>query len=383
MIDIFSHFQQSAKRKSQLREFMEFNNNEIRKVIKHVCTRWLSLGKCIERTLKQWESLESYFLSYFDLQVDPTEEVLDDQPNRAKRLVKTFKDPVTKLYAMFVQLVIPIFDSFNTFLQSEEPLTHVLYESTTRLYCSLLSRFIIPEVISSTDDILSIDIEDPINLKDNKDLFLGIMTKQCAWRCDLIGTTKYNKFLKEVRLIYMKCASYLKLSISILKDTVIKSLTFLRLPERYKASSDRLQVLMEKFRKVVLDVNALESKLLECQAASDSESPSYFDENGKPVRINLIWHQMWQFTESHSNQHQFKNLSQLAKFLLLIPHSNSYCESVFSTIRKICTEYRYNFGKNTQQGHASTSVYKETTSIRNNLLGVLIPKINIFCKKKM
>ena len=103
VIDTFCHFQQSEKRKSQL------------KVIKHVCTRWLSLGKCIERTLKQWESLESYFLSYFDLQVDPTEEVLDEQPNRAKRLVKTFKDPVTKLYAMFVQLVIPIFDSFIHF----------------------------------------------------------------------------------------------------------------------------------------------------------------------------------------------------------------------------------------------------------------------------
>ena len=113
-----------------------------------------------------------------------------------------------------------------------------------------------PEVTSSTDDILSIDIEDPINLKDNKDLFLGIMTKQCAWRCDLIGTTKYNKFLKEVRLFYMKCASYLKSSMSILKDNVIKSLTFLRLPERHKASSDDLQVIMEKFPKVILDVNA-------------------------------------------------------------------------------------------------------------------------------
>ena len=223
-----------------------------------------------------------------------------------------------------------------------------------------------PEVTSSTDDILSIDIEDPINLKDNKDLFLGIMTKQCAWRCDLIGTTKYNKFLKEVRLFYMKCASYLKSSMSILKDNVIKSLTFLRLPERHKASSDDLQVIMERFPKVILDVNALESELLEYQAVSDSELPSYFDENGKPLRINLIWHQ-----------------SQLAKFLLLIPHSNSYCESVFSTIRKICTDYHYNLGKNAQQGHASTSVYKETTPIRNNLLGVLIPKINVFCKKKM
>ena len=52
VIDIFSHFQQSAKRKSQLREFMEFHDNEIRKVIKHVCPRWLNLSKCIERILK-------------------------------------------------------------------------------------------------------------------------------------------------------------------------------------------------------------------------------------------------------------------------------------------------------------------------------------------
>ena len=46
---------------------------------------------------------------------------------------------------------------------------------------------------------------------------------------------------------------------------------------------------MERFPKVVLVVDALESKLLEYQAASGSV-PSYFDEIGKPARINLIWH---------------------------------------------------------------------------------------------
>ena len=61
VIDIFSHFEQSAKHKSQLRELMEFNDNEIRKVIKHVCTRWLNLSKCIERILKQWNHLNRIF----------------------------------------------------------------------------------------------------------------------------------------------------------------------------------------------------------------------------------------------------------------------------------------------------------------------------------
>ena len=52
-------------------------------------------------------------------------------------------------------------------------------------------------------------------------------------------------------------------------------------------------------------------------------------------------------------------------------------------MRKICTDGHNNLGKYATQGNASTSVYTETTSIRNNLLGILIPKINIFGKKKL
>ena len=76
---------------------MNFNNNEIRKVINHVSTRWLSLGKCLERTLMmQWDSLESYFLSNFCLDDDPFE----NNPFE-KNLVNIFKQPVSKPYAMF------------------------------------------------------------------------------------------------------------------------------------------------------------------------------------------------------------------------------------------------------------------------------------------
>ena len=68
----------------------------------------------------------------------------DEKPSGEKRLVNAFKQPVSKLYSMFVQSVISVFDSFNTFLQAEEPLIHILYYSTLRLYRSLLSRFILP-----------------------------------------------------------------------------------------------------------------------------------------------------------------------------------------------------------------------------------------------
>ena len=75
--------------------------------------------------------------------------------------------------------------------------------------------------------------------------------------------------------------------------------------------------------------------------------------------------------------------SDFAKVLLLIPQSNLHCESIFSTIRKICTTGRQNVRKDATQGHAFTSVYTETASIRNNLFGILIPKTNIFGRKKL
>ena len=57
--------------------------------------------------------------SNFDLDGDPTETDPDEKPSREKKLIIEFKEPTSKLYSMFVQSVIPIFDSFVTFLQAE------------------------------------------------------------------------------------------------------------------------------------------------------------------------------------------------------------------------------------------------------------------------
>ena len=90
--------------------------------------------------------------------------------------------------------------------------------------------------------------------------------------------------------------------------------------------------------------------------------------------IDHIWHHISKQTGTYSGQPCFKHLVEFAKFLILIPYRNSYCERIFSTIEKIC----HNLGKNATQAHASTSVYTETIPIRKNLLGILRLKINIF-----
>ena len=137
-------------------------------------------SKCLEKILMQWGSLETYFLSNFDLVDGPTESDTDEKPSREKRLINSFKEPVSELFAMFVQFAIPVSSSFNIFLQAKEPLIHILHHSTLGLYPSSISRFILLEVISESDDVLNIELKNHDVFRDFNSIFIGAMTKQYA-----------------------------------------------------------------------------------------------------------------------------------------------------------------------------------------------------------
>lgn len=66
VLKIYSHFSSSSLRRENLKEFVEFVNLEYQEILKHVPTRWLSLGPAIERILKFYPALISYFISIGD-----------------------------------------------------------------------------------------------------------------------------------------------------------------------------------------------------------------------------------------------------------------------------------------------------------------------------
>ena len=51
VIDLFYHFQRSAKRKATLGEYMAFTNTEVKKIIKLITRHFLSSGKFLGRTM--------------------------------------------------------------------------------------------------------------------------------------------------------------------------------------------------------------------------------------------------------------------------------------------------------------------------------------------
>ena len=56
-------FDKSAKRKCILQSYSKFFDQEYRQILKHVTVRWLSLQRAVEKVLKQYALLKSYFLS--------------------------------------------------------------------------------------------------------------------------------------------------------------------------------------------------------------------------------------------------------------------------------------------------------------------------------
>ena len=63
LVDIYHHFDYSSKHKNLLSEFCDFCDQKYHKILKFHSVRWLGLCTCIERTLKLYTSLSSYFRS--------------------------------------------------------------------------------------------------------------------------------------------------------------------------------------------------------------------------------------------------------------------------------------------------------------------------------
>ena len=71
--------------------------------IKCMSVRWLNLETVVQRLLKQHEALKSNFES----------EEESDQ-DRLARLKKRFSDPMTEVYLLFYQAILPVFTSINS-----------------------------------------------------------------------------------------------------------------------------------------------------------------------------------------------------------------------------------------------------------------------------
>lgn len=106
-------------------------------------TRWLSLESCVRRVLEQWDALRLYFTGVVAEKKHPyyaTDSILDGLSNK-----------YLKAQLEFLSVQLHRLNEFNTLLQSEDPVLHLLRDELHKLLKNMLSGFVKMDVVRTCD----------------------------------------------------------------------------------------------------------------------------------------------------------------------------------------------------------------------------------------
>ena len=105
-VDIFYFFFHSSKRKQQFAN-NSFFTTEPQTILKHCTTRWLSLLRCVDRYISQFDGLRSYFLSCDESETSKVQSIID-------RLENPLTKPILSFLSYILLLWINLTDSFKS-----------------------------------------------------------------------------------------------------------------------------------------------------------------------------------------------------------------------------------------------------------------------------
>lgn len=321
LVDIYYYFDNSTKRQALLKEYCTFCDQEYRKILKFGATRWLSKEICITRVLRQFPSLKSYFASQPELRSDP----------RLRRLQAYFSDPLTEIYLLFLQSVMPLFTDINKTLQSDEPKLFILHKHMQQFLRKLLGRFVKAEALATTS-VKSVDMEDDAVLLSLDKVMIGFSTRSTMNSNDLHH--EREKVARNCRVFMIEAYKYAIAHLP-LHDPVLQHAEVLQHECRTTAEFDSLLFFVEKYPTLKLKLEASIDKLYDqfsdYQALDDTAFTGF-------NRVDHLWHAL--STLQGCSGPRFNLLFEVAKYILLLPHSNAEEERIFSTVTKNKTKFR-------------------------------------------
>ena len=343
LIDPYYWFDKSSKHKGKLAEYFEFCDQEYQQVLKHVTCRWLSLERCIERALKKFPSLKSYFRS----------EGFSDA--RFKRLKDAFSNPLLEPVRLFHNASIQLFTQFNKLLQRSEPTVHVLQTSMLTLAKKIAHRIVKPEVLVSAKPT-DVDLNDEEMFIEHQNIYLGGTTKAMLNKLlneGDITETKYNKFFYAAHCYFKNSLAYI-LGKFQLREELIQNAVWINIPQRLEAEWQNVEYFYDRFDAIFheIPVDALFEEFCDYRSLTDNDiggdawqAAKVVDamEGGTEVfhyRVDILWWYIAHMKQPGSSAKRFQHLTRIAEAVLVIPHSNAEEERLFSIVRKNKTDSR-------------------------------------------
>lgn len=436
LIDIFYYLQRSGKRKEELKQLQSLYDVDNYKILKHVCTRWLSLGRSLKRLIENWIPLTSFFknqikqvnrndknsaLESYRIPLKVTKKDYDDafrkneppgnmgsskkrlpvlsdeRPSkkvkkdaniflhksgklsksetaydklsqsetascsltREERIFMFLSSDIHKAYCLFLDFIIPTFEKTNVILQSAEPKIHVLNSLLLDMFRELVTKFVNPSAIKCCSSLIDINYADKSKQKNDDDLVIGT----AAFK--MVNTLKDEDkvfFYSAIRKYYATSCDYIRHKFPINSD-VLKHAEVADLSKISRKSFSDIDFFLNKFPMMLPQKenetpdearDKLQSEFCSLQI---DELP---EEVNKEERIDRKWAILGKVA-SADGALKYNKLSNVMSGILTIPHSNSECERVFSSVKKTRTQFRSSLlneqlediliAKNMQKGH--------------------------------
>ncbi|CAM4968003.1 unnamed protein product [Rotaria socialis] len=279
-------------------------------------TRWVLLGKLIDRVLKQYHMFREYFLVYL-----PSKQQKQIQSNSCYDNIKeVLMSNISKIRLNFILFLCQsIFDRFLTWFQKEGPLVHLLYDELCDLYRTVLLYFLSPEKQLTT-----------------KKLQIGEEAHRLL--VDVSASDRVTLF-HDVKLIYHAIVDNLKKHLP-LKNTFLKDLHVLDSASRTKPdSADTMIRVGRAIPKLLSDaeIDRIRHEFMMYAAETIDQSwyikNKYHDSDGNNhteyQQIDYYWNKTLSLTTSFGLP-KYPTLSEIVKNILIISHGNSDVERDFS-----------------------------------------------------
>lgn len=272
VIKCFNEFSSSTTKIVALKEFFQFCDLEWSELLRHVPTRWLTLIPAVDRLLKNFDALKSYFLS---------------QNNASPMLVKFFEYDLAEAYLGFLSNIGNVFFKHIKTLESDE--------------CLVLEVFKIMETVKQ------------FLITTQNEKFYGFIANQVLKKSE--NDVNKGLFIKETAAFIDASISYLDKWYNFHDDKfkLLGEMALTNIP-----SFNNIQEIVSQFKIENVDINALflEFIILKDYLCTASEAL----QNLKPDKK---WVELFKMSD-------LPNFTIICNFVFSLPHSNANPERIFS-----------------------------------------------------
>lgn len=353
-MDIHTFFKISSARREDFKFIQLEEEVDTHTFLRHVPSRWLTLGPVVDRLIEQWEPLQKYFteLANKDPKNAPTSSAF-------KRLCTRLQNKQTLVELNFLKSVMPLYHSFLELFQIEAPMVHVLYEELCRLVYLMMGRYVKASVYQSKTgkDLQAVKHEDIQNQLSDKQLVIGESTRAVLAKLDS-GIQKRCSL--NIRKYFNTGVAYLLSRLPFDKD-FLKDLGCLHPEHRLESGSvsavERIARNLPFIEKEDVPLIADEWKVYQGEDIDED----MWKEKGKPRRIDHYWRDILKL-ETSSGKGKYTRLEKIVKGVLALPHGNSDVERGLSDNKQMLTKDRVNLSKDSIIGNRLT---KEAVKIHD------------------